>query len=206
MRNRIYHLKAILLATFLLFFSLIATPLFAKVLYGEGKAYIFGNHKSKAKKQALSTAKRDVLLQDLKSIIGAKKVKDNFSLLQKIIFSNPDYYLLKVKILQSSTKNGSYLLKLKAETDRNRIKPELLRNQIIFTEEDKKKIFLLYLPKNNASYDITQNLVFQSFFNRGYIKEFSSFVFKFRLCFKEKILSCLLIAVKKDLVFWLVIS
>ena len=75
MRNRIYHLKAILLATFLLFFSLIATPLFAKVLYGEGKAYIFGNHKSKAKKQALSTAKRDVLLQDLKSIIGAKKVK-----------------------------------------------------------------------------------------------------------------------------------
>ena len=155
MRNRIYHLKAILLATFLLFFSLIATPLFAKVLYGEGKAYIFGNHKSKAKKQALSTAKRDVLLQDLKSIIGAKKVKDNFSLLQKIIFSNPDYYLLKVKILQSSTKNGSYLLKLKAETDRNRIKPELLRNQIIFTEEDKKKIFLLYLPKNNASYDIT---------------------------------------------------
>ena len=37
---------------------LIATPLFAKVLYGEGKAYIFGNHKSKAKKQALSNRKK----------------------------------------------------------------------------------------------------------------------------------------------------
>ena len=197
MRNRIYHLKAILLATFLLFFSLIATPLFAKVLYGEGKAYIFGNHKSKAKKQALSTAKRDVLLQDLKSIIGAKKVKDNFSLLQKIIFSNPDYYLLKVKILQSSTKNGSYLLKLKAETDRNRIKPELLRNQIIFTEEDKKKIFLLYLPKNNASYDIT-NQKTKSFLT-AISKQESIFSLKHNLNLNTKLLNSDISTIKKRL-------
>ena len=116
MRNRIYHFKAILLATFLLYSSLIATPLFAKVLYGEGKAYIFGTHKSKAKKQALSNAKRDVLLQDLENVIGAKKIKENFSLLQKIIFSNADYYLLKVKVLQSSTKNGSYFFQTTSRT------------------------------------------------------------------------------------------
>ena len=93
-------------------------------------------------------------MQDLENVIGAKKIKENFSLLQKIIFSNADYYLLKVKVLQSSTKNGSYFFKLQAEPNSSRIKSVLLRNKIIFSKENKKKIFLLYFPKNNASYSI----------------------------------------------------
>ena len=96
MKNRIY---AILLAIFLLYFSLITTTLSAKILYGDGKAYIFDAQKDKAKKQALVNAKRDVLLQDLNSMIGEKKVIENFSLLQKIILSNANYYLSGVKIL-----------------------------------------------------------------------------------------------------------
>ena len=45
---------------------------------GKVKPIFFGTHKSKAKKQALSNAKRDVLLQDLENVIGAKKIKENF--------------------------------------------------------------------------------------------------------------------------------
>ena len=103
-----------------------------------------------------------MLLQDLNSMIGEKKVIENFSLLQKIILSNANYYLSGVKILQSSIKRGSCFLSLQAEPNRDRIRNVLLKNKIIFPREKKKKFFLLYFPKNSASYSLdsqkTRNL------------------------------------------------
>ncbi len=154
MRNRIYRFKVILLAAFFLYSSLIAPALWAKILYGEGEAYIFKSQEKKAKKQALANAKRDILLQDLNSILGEKRVRENFSLLQKVILINTNHYLIKIKVLQSSIKEGSYFLNIQAEPNRSRIKSALLENKIIFPEEKKQKFFLLYLPKNPASYYI----------------------------------------------------
>ena len=196
MRNSIYH-KAILLAIFFIYSSFLTTPLFAKILYGEGKAYIFKSQEKKAKKQAFANAKRDILLQDLNSILGEKKVRENFSLLQEIILTDTNYYLTKIQILESSIKEGSYFLNLQAEPNRSKIKNSLLKNKIFFPEEKKHQFFLLYVPKNSASYNInnqkTRNF-FAAIRNQGTI-----FSLNYDLNLNTKLLNSDISTIKKRL-------
>ena len=178
-------------------FSFLTTPLFAKILYGEGKAYIFKSQEKKAKKQALANAKRDILLQYLNSTLGKKKVGENFSLLQETILDQTDYYLTRIKVSQSSIKEGSYFLKLQAEPNRSQLKSSLLKNKIIFPEVKKHKFFLFYLPKNTSSYSInnrkTRNF-FAAIRNQGTV-----FSLNYDLNLNTKLLNSDLSSIKKRL-------
>ena len=133
--------KSLLL--FLVLFSFIIPPVFAAV-EGKGRAEIFNNNESSARKQALKNALRNAVEKGVGLLLDAKTEVKNWQVIKDEVYSTARGYVTKYKTVKDERVGNVWFVEIEAEVASAKLKDKLGNLRILHKKMGNKRLMVIY--------------------------------------------------------------
>ncbi len=134
----------------LLFFS---GSLFAEVA-ASGRAEIFNDNETSARKQALQNALRDAVEKGVGLLLDAKTQTENWQVIRDEVYSTAQGYITGYKTTRDERVGKVWFIEIQAKVAQGKIKDKFGQLRILHKKMGNKRFMVIYRPEQNQSQEV----------------------------------------------------
>ncbi len=135
-------MKKLLLLS-LCFFSFFA-PSISFAVEGKGRAEIFNNNESSARKQAINNALRDAVEKGVGLLLDAKTEVENWQVIKDEVYSSATGFVTKYKTVRDERVGNVWFAEIEAEVAQGKLKDKLGNLRILHKKMGNKRLMVIY--------------------------------------------------------------